>query len=329
MGRIILPNRPNIFHAHIACEGIFHLEVRKASTNKVVRELRFKNLITDDGLDYMYSAPAFAYGWGYFMAACDVGTGNTTPQTYDQALSNYLASAGNLNGTDGYSSTSYVAASSPTPAYWSLVCKYQFSTGVAAGNLAEIAIRPYGVSVGAGLFSRALIVDGSGNPTTITVLSDEILTVTYELRYYLDTSDHAFTVNLNGSPLTGTYRLYSIGSAPGANRTFRNSGNGDYTCYAYSGDIGTVTAAPTGSSTFITPSVYSFVNDISNSGTCYMDLSGTFGTGVANYGGGILALSFKGHAFQFQFGNFSSPILKVSGQQFKVAFRCSWGRYSP
>ena len=44
------------------------------------------------------------------------------------------------------------------------------------------------------LFSRALIRDGAGNPTTLTVTAIDILTVTYQLRLYRPTTDIVSTV---------------------------------------------------------------------------------------------------------------------------------------
>lgn len=55
-----------------------------------------------------------------------------------------------------------------------------FGRGQAAGNLSEVSSG--NASNNTSIVCRALIKDGEGNPTTITILPDEILKVTWELR---------------------------------------------------------------------------------------------------------------------------------------------------
>lgn len=67
---------------------------------------------------------------------------------------------------------------------WSKLTK-SFARGAAAGNISEL-------SVGLGdnnfsAFARALVKNESGEPITITVLSDEVLTVEWELRRWFTT----------------------------------------------------------------------------------------------------------------------------------------------
>jgi hypothetical protein len=215
------------------------------------------------------------------------------------------------------------------------VSSWQYGTGVASGNLTEVGVYPGNPGGGAvapyyagHLFSRALILDTNGNPTAITVLSDEILTVTWQLRFYLDLTDHAFSFNLNGSPITGTYRMYQASSqrseyATDATRkneaavvgftgTMVNPINGSIT-----GNIGTVNGS----------TVYNFVNDLNNSGILYVDSK--LNAGVNTMNGTINTFTFQNHMWSYQFGNLSQPIVKTSGQQLQMNFRTSWGRYTP
>lgn len=62
---------------------------------------------------------------------------------------------------------------------WSRVVK-SFARGAAAGNISELTTGYTGNNTSA--MARALVRDAIGNPTTITVLSDEVLTVTWEWR---------------------------------------------------------------------------------------------------------------------------------------------------
>lgn len=337
MGKIILPNtelvNPHI-GLHMAAAGKYRCEIRKARTGKLKYDTGwFDNLITDRGLIEWWNLPHLgSFDWGELGASCAVGTGSTTPSFSDVQLANYRAAAGGTGSTGGGSgfpqpnASGYVAASPPTPAYWYARYIYQFGTGAAAGNLTEVGVYPGGASASADLFSRALILDDSGNPTAITVLSDEILTVTWELRWYLDTTDHSFTFNMNGSPITGTYRLWN-GSSQKANTESVNGSAGAIA--VYSGDIvPALSGTPTGSlGSAGLPTFVQFVNDLSNSGTCYYDIKGTMPTTTGT--GTIKSFTYTQHMWSYQFGNLSTPIIKTAGQQMQVNFRGSWGRYTP
>jgi hypothetical protein len=344
MGKIILPKSNTIELATLGVAGKYRAEIRKARTGKLRYDTGwFDNIITDRGLVEWWNLPHFgSFDNGNIAAWCAVGTGNTTPQTTDVQLAAYRASAygtGGTGGGTGYPSPNaqgYVAQVSVpgqpdyVPPYWYARYIYLFGTGAAAGNLTEVGVYPGGANAAADLFSRALILDDNGNPTAITVLSDEILTVTWELRWYLDVTDHAFSFNLNGSPVTGTYRLFQ-GSSQRAIPNAINMAGG--TCQMYSGAlVGVLGGTPTGFMGSINPnsnamSFVQFVNDLANSGTCYYDTKGTFPTGVAT--GTINTFTFFGHMWSYQFGNLSSPIVKTAGQQLQVNFRASWGRYTP
>lgn len=332
MGKIILPNRNIVrlgFNAHVGMEGYYSLRKIDKFSGKTTQEIKpFHNLILNQGLtNYTLSNTYLNGSVATFLA---VGTGNTAPAVTDKQLQAWVASTAGISSTVGY-----VAAASPLPAYWYCRTSYQFSTGVAAGNLSEIGVAP---SSGfttppinpTTLGSRALIVDVNGNPTTITVLSNEILTATYELRFYLDTTDHSFTVNLNGSPITGVYRLCNItnvASTPLVWTLANNNGAADKV-NVYSGDIGPVTGIPSGTqyaSGADSSTLIQFVNDIANSGTCYMDRYYTFSTANAN--DTLKAIQITGVMWNYQFGNLSTPIVKTSGQQFQINYRLSWGRH--
>jgi len=129
----------------------------------------FPNLITDYGMDLMSGAVSgYTEMWNY----CSVGTGNAPPAFGNTNLVNRKASTNSTASSLIGNEENYI---------WRRIT-YQFPQGAATGNLAEVGI---GVSsTGDRLFSRALIKDASGNPTTITVLPDEVLQVVWEIRHY-------------------------------------------------------------------------------------------------------------------------------------------------
>lgn len=133
----------------------------------------FNNLVLDAGLDAMGGGGTadITHVW--------VGTGNSTPTPTQTGLDNTLAgtsttSAGDQRGVQ----------TSNLPYYYWMRRTFRFDLGVAAGNLSEVGLG----NDSSALFNRALIKDNSGNPITVTVLSDEFLDVVVELRVYPKTN---------------------------------------------------------------------------------------------------------------------------------------------
>lgn len=144
------------------------------------------NLITDLGLDLIATNESY-------MQVCAVGTGNAVPNVSDVQLDSFLVSTTSVTGRQqGVNSTEPYAV-------W-VRKTFRFNQGQAAGNISEVGIG----SSASQLFSRALVLDGGGNPTSITVLPDEWLDVVYELTLEIDTTDVTGQVTLGGN-IGGTY----------------------------------------------------------------------------------------------------------------------------
>lgn len=309
----------------VGLKGHFILETF-GPDGKRRKRLEFDNLITNGGLDLMYNCPTYAYGIGYYFNVCCVGLGNTTPAFTDTSLVNYLASA---SRADAATTNTYVAG---PPTYWKAVATYTFGTGVAAGNLTEIGTYPTNGSPTA-LFSRALIVDGTGAPTTLVVESDEVLQVTYELDVYFTTTDITGTFVSGGITYNTVLRPASINTPGSICRRFAPTGDGStFQISAYSGALGSITSTPGGSGYSI---IYSngaaegpYVN-----GDYHIDVKTVAPVGSANFGaGGVKAFYLAGVIWSYQMSFLDSSgngIPKVSGQQMSVTFRFSWGRYAP
>ena len=137
----------------------------------------FLNLVTDAGLAHLSgSDPANMFGY------LSVGSGNSTPTVSDTQLQARIASTNGLTPTQ----PSFVKQLTTEPFYFAARRSFRFQEGVAAGIVAEVCLGKN--SNGTGIFNRALIRDNSGNISTITVLSDEILDVLVEIRLYVDSS---------------------------------------------------------------------------------------------------------------------------------------------
>lgn len=162
----------------------------------------FPNLFTNQGVDDLITiAP---------QSILFVGTGNAAPTPSDLYMASYLASR-NLGGN-----------------YWQ---RYQhndlggnlyevidimtgiFAAGVATGNIAEVGVAWQPIASPASstpLSSRALVVDGGGNPTTFTVLADEELQLTVFATKHVSYADRVTTVNIAGTDYTVTTRPASL-----------------------------------------------------------------------------------------------------------------------
>ena len=271
----------------------------------------FDNLILDQGLNRV--------GTATWMDACQVGTGSATPAFTDTGLQNRVA------GTTSILSNNRSAQSTP-PYYGQTTNTYRFAAGTATGNLSEVGVG--WADIGAALFSRALILDGSGNPTTITVLSDEVLDVTYIFRVYPPTNDATYNVTISG---VGTLSVLARASAVTSSGDWTvlqsgSIGGAEYAGQAYEGTLGPITGGPSGvsaSGASIANAAY-VNNSYQRSATLTADLT------AWNLAGGIKSvmqnfgdLSAVWTTMQYEF---SSVINKNSTNVLTLNFTHSWAR---
>ena len=151
-------------------EGIIKLEViREDGTLKEAAGLNvpFKNLITNAGLDYVNGYSTINDCTDY----CKVGTGSTPPAVTDTDL----AAKTGIASPQGSQTNS--VQKTTLPYYSQHVRVFTFAVGAVSGNLTEIGFFNYASS--GTMWSRALIKDSGGNPTTLTLLATEQLRVTY------------------------------------------------------------------------------------------------------------------------------------------------------
>lgn len=146
-----------------------------------------KNLILDAGITRLLGTN------GSVLQYISVGSGSTAPTVGQTQLVSKIAHTGRsqsfthgYNGDGGYG--------------WTKL-SVQFDKGAAAGNISELGVGWDGTN----LWSRALVLDAEENPTTITVLSDEFLTVIYELRsWYVVPEPHTISYDYDGTPMSTT-----------------------------------------------------------------------------------------------------------------------------
>ena len=269
-----------------------------------------KNLILDIGLN--------ALGTTNVVSACKVGTGVTPVAVSQTDLVTPLA-------TTSTQQSSSTGRNSTTPYYTWGRRTFRFSQGAAAGNLTEVGVTYGG---GSSLFSRALIVDSGGNPTTLTILADEWLDVTYELRIYQDLADKTFNITLLGVDHVVTVRPAYVTTNPSGSSYFFDHFISWYYYYSqcshYNGTIGTITGSPSGVGSIAGGTSYGAYSQNS------LQRSIIYGVGLndANLAGGIQSTIINTDKCSWQVG-YVPAIAKDSFKTLTMNYTLSWGRYDP
>lgn len=265
----------------------------------------FNNIVLDAGLERM--------SVGIWISRCCVGTGNTTPAVTQTALASFLASSTAIN------STSTKLQTTTTPYYRGVTVTWRFSEGVAAGNISEVGMG-WGNTT---LWNRALVLDANGNPTTITVLSDEYLDVVAEIREYptLSTTGSFTLVDKLGATIsTHTYAGSTHMVAPTVTFTKIASEN----LVIYSGiKNDSVTESPTAIIGSITVRSDSYPTSMSIQAVFTCGLAAVNGTHQSFLVGMIGLMGFFYYKFQI-----SPTITKTSAQIMTYTTTMTWGRYT-
>lgn len=284
----------------LGLSGHFVIKAHKEDgSSRVVAE--FTNIITNNGLDLFGTNNLD----GCTAKVC-VGTGNTVPVAGDTALASFLATASTT-----YSSSITI---DQVGRYVFYSRSYQFGLGQAAGNISEIGI---GVS-STNLFSRALIKDNNGDPTTITILSNEYLTVSYQVKIKQPVSDVLDTID--GYDVTLRPSRINLSDANGWN------GNGMYMLadnffnylYASSGGISSIEGAPS-----LTTRIGSANNSAYVPGSFTRTATFFLGTNIANYNISAFFAKFGPGAWQF---SVSPAIAKNNTDELTIGMSISWAR---
>jgi len=318
MSNIIIPKK-ELFVAcktTIGMKGFLRLQCRNKFSGTITQDTGwFPNTILNAGRNIM----ATEANW---MTHCQVGTDATAPSQNDTSLLGWVAGTSTIQTTTN--------GQQPSAPYYGWKRRtYRFAAGTVAANLSEAGIG-WGTS-GSTLISRARILDPIlQTPTTVTPLADELLDVTYELRYYpplVDVTSPQVTLDgvvyntiTRAASVTGDRWSASIGSAIGQYSNLVS----DWA--AYDGNIGTILTAPSGvSANCDNASQYNsaYVNNsyevVMN---CYTGSTGW------NLGSGIRSIRLRTTAgdYQTQFDAASggATIPKTSAYTMTMAWTLGW-----
>lgn len=165
--------------------GRYKLEVRRHG--KLIHDTGwFDNLITNAGLNAMGQSVDISR---YVM----VGTSNTAPANTDTILGAQVASKDNDVAPSGATSAGVEIAGNRY-GWRRITCP--FAQGAVVGNIAEVGIGWTSTAV----FSRSLVTPA------ISIVAIDQLTVVYELRMYLPTTNATGVVNIGGTNYNYTVR---------------------------------------------------------------------------------------------------------------------------
>lgn len=287
-----------------------HIEIYSDKRGKLAE---FDNIFLDQGLNELgyNSMPDFIW----------LGSGSAEPHPSNTQLVNFVArsnvSSPRIPTTHGVNGTAPYYA-------WSRIGVRFDPLGVNV-NLSEL-----GLGTDTVLYTRALIKDANGIPTTLTILSDEILDISYTIRVYAPTTDATGQITLGGN-IGGTYNWTARACLVTTN------GHWSYSAWAvsryatftghakaYSGPLGDITQEPSGDVDYIEThySVPYVQNSFTAKSVVVVDThQGNFVDGIRSI---TLCLGWGDYQMQFD-----PAIPKTDLDTLSLSFAVTYARYVP
>lgn len=288
----------------VKVQGLFKFEVRRANNDLVSETSFIPNLVLDQGLELLGTHSPIEF--------CKVGSGVTTPQKSDIDLENTIATTSSVpdntqpisgfNADEGYVWTRKI---------------FRFNQGEATGNVSEV-----GVGGNGKLFNRSIVRDSTGLFATVTVMGDETLDVTVEIRAYLDQESRTYNVMMSGINYTlRTEPLFEVGVPP----YLFGGGVHQYQPAGYSSGITSRVSRPSqivdgftgGGSTHSTREYVAGSKE--KVFDCYWGLSAGNAAPSRTF---VIPTSIGSYQTEF-----SPTIPKTSDHILKLTFKISWDRY--
>lgn len=239
-------------------KGRFKLRAMKGDI--IMRESAWcPNIIVNGAFDFWFQNTSNLGIMGFVA-----GAGTATPQPTDTSLQSFLGGGGSVE--EGW----MIRNTTVSPRSITVGVRIRANEGAIVGNVAEIALCRGQSGIpnnSTPIFNRARVVDEMGNPTTITVLSDEFLEVIYEITLYtIDGATGTLTISIDGTPTNFDYEIRPISMNNttwwGINGAVQNAGTNAYVQFNPSGLLSAVTGSGqishvTGQTTFGDPSASS------------------------------------------------------------------------
>jgi len=286
-----------------------------------------RNTILDGGLDMVAASSTW-------LDCVHVGTsGDAVDPAEQTTLIEPVAATANRVAANS------AAASIPPYRGYSQIT-WRFAVGDVVGVIRELGVGP-STTLGSPLFSRTLVRDITGAPSSVRVLADEALEVQYELSVFAPEVDVIGTALIDGVGRGFKARAMLASTpmhwAPYRAASYASSGQGvrgiftsSSAASAHSGAIGAATSSPAGSSaaaSTVIPKAY-VAGSHASSARFEWDFN------AANYVDGIRSLSWRMSSGTGSGGNslgafqleFDEPIMKVDTIAFAMELGIAWGR---
>lgn len=295
--------------------------VKKSLDNEVLETYEFDNIVTDTGLNYMGTNNVA------ILAKCQIGSGNSTPNPNQSSLDALIASvSGSVISYDyDYNPDNPIYINSQTNLF-----KFTNLNNV---NITEIGLMP-NISGYNDIATRALIKDAMGNPTSITVLTGEVLEVYYTMAQVFSTEDSSFQINVYDKD--GNAELYNVDvrlAYAGHAENMYNVGRelSPKSCYVFNDELKAVTSTNTGRFDTIDAKASDMSVYVPNSFKRIINAKATLSK--ANNASGIrrIMIGTTMGFWQFRFGRVSddAPLQKSDQKVLEFPVEFNWGRYEP
>lgn len=292
----------------IGCKGEFNV-ILKNESGEITFETGFQdNLILDN---FFTTVRTSSLGNN---DSIKVGTGTTPPLPTQTSLVSFLARTTNVTEANNFSTDGTT---------WQLryTLTATFTLGAVVGQVSELGLYfgAFEASDTSTVMTRALIKDGGGNPTTVTVTNQDQLIVIYRLTAQGSEADTTGSITLAGSNTTHTWlcRRASF-SSMSLNKLLRGE-SGFSSGFPSTSSLGTVGTGITGSTGEVSVSC---IVDLSVAKQVTWTLSCNTTSGNAS-GGLAYVAGFGAQHIKVQF---TPPIPKDSTKTLSIIFRYTFDR---
>lgn len=307
--------------------GYFAYEVIN-SDGDVTSSGEFDNLFLNSGIDWLATSASSA------LDTCSLGNTAADPNPADTTIPGYVRALASPDSTSDITRNSATA-----PYYVQFTRMYESTIGGATGTYTAIGVGYSANSV----IAWSKIKDAGGTPTTITVLSFEMLRVYYRVRIYA-TGPASVTGSVEVSDGVGTtthtWTAYRVGFTTGTVFTYVGSNfalnGGNAIGYDGSGTFAVTPPSDVRGYVAITNSVTANAASVNvagyTAGTYYRDVTFYAGISNCNFADGIRGLNLwadDNTGINAWTIIFDVPIPKTSTKTFSMTLRCYYGRYEP
>lgn len=302
-------------------------EVRFVVENNGVKRLDTgfnKNIILNQGLHF------FGGGKGEdMMSYCLVGSGNSAPTVTQNQLDNCVAG---VQLEEFGASHSYTPDASNTYKC-SLTRKYVFTT-LAGQNISEVGLASIYSSPSSNyLCTRALVKDAGGNPTVLSLITGDTLTIYYKLWAVHSTLDTDQVISMSdGVGGSKNYnvksRLAGVGDAGYSALLSSIFNMGSNSCQFYTGDLAVITGYLDGYVGIASSvSIDAYANDFSKTIRIKANTSTSNGSIRSIFLGQNEGNAFGLHQVRFGRVSDNAPIAKKNTMELTIPVKFTWGRY--